>query len=107
MTDAGARVDLTADGAPPDGDAYVEQGLGADDVAALFYTSGTTGVRRVYRPRIKHLLRRGEYDRRPGCRTMWARDCALTCVPLFHVTVVFAAADCVVRRRYRADNACA
>ena len=43
LTDAGVRVDLTADAALPDGEPYVEEGLGADDVAALFYTSGTTG----------------------------------------------------------------
>src|SRR6185312_5389011 len=35
LTDAGVRVDLTADAALPDGEPYVEEGLGADDVAAL------------------------------------------------------------------------
>ena len=41
LTDAGVRVDLTADAALPDGDSYVEEGLGANDVAALFYTYAT------------------------------------------------------------------
>src|ERR1700746_4020568 len=43
LTDAGVLVDLPADAALPDGEPYVEEGLGPDDVAALFYTSGTTG----------------------------------------------------------------
>jgi acyl-CoA synthetase (AMP-forming)/AMP-acid ligase II len=36
-------VDLAADGPLPDGDPLVADGLGLSDVAAFFYTSGTTG----------------------------------------------------------------
>ncbi|BCI89538.1 hypothetical protein NIIDMKKI_47440 [Mycobacterium kansasii] len=43
LSDAGARIDLSADTALPDGDPFVTEQLGPSDVAALFYTSGTTG----------------------------------------------------------------
>jgi acyl-CoA synthetase (AMP-forming)/AMP-acid ligase II len=43
LSDAGARVDLTADAPLPDSEPYVVEGLGRADTAALFYTSGTTG----------------------------------------------------------------
>ncbi|WP_157011604.1 AMP-binding protein, partial [Mycobacterium celatum] len=43
LSDAGARIDLAADTPLPDGEPFVAQGLDLTDVAALFYTSGTTG----------------------------------------------------------------
>lgn len=43
LTDADIAVDLTADTPLPDSDPYVAEGLCADDLAALFYTSGGTG----------------------------------------------------------------
>lgn len=43
LADAGAHVDLAADTPLPDGQPYVTDQLGPKDVAALFYTSGTTG----------------------------------------------------------------
>ncbi|GLE50798.1 class I adenylate-forming enzyme family protein [Mycobacterium montefiorense] len=43
LSDAGARVDLSADTPLPDGLPYVAEGLTPLDTAALFYTSGTTG----------------------------------------------------------------
>jgi len=43
LTDAGVTVDLGPGTALPDGEVYVEAGLGHADVAAMFYTSGTTG----------------------------------------------------------------
>jgi acyl-CoA synthetase (AMP-forming)/AMP-acid ligase II len=88
LTDAGVRVDLTPDGALPDGDTYVEEGLGADDVAALFYTSGTTGHPKGVPTTHKAFITNAEnmirclgvpHDVGEGLRT-------LTCVPLFHVT---------------------
>ncbi|MGB9227083.1 class I adenylate-forming enzyme family protein [Mycobacterium sp.] len=88
LTDAGVRVDLTADGALPDGDSYVEEGLGADDVAALFYTSGTTGHPKGVPTTHKAFITNAENmirclgvprDVGEGLRT-------LICVPLFHVT---------------------
>ena len=43
LRDAGVTVDLAADSPLPDGDPLVVDGLGLSDVAAFFYTSGTTG----------------------------------------------------------------
>jgi acyl-CoA synthetase (AMP-forming)/AMP-acid ligase II len=43
LSDAGVTVDLTPHTKLPDGEPYVESGLGPLDVAAMFYTSGTTG----------------------------------------------------------------
>jgi acyl-CoA synthetase (AMP-forming)/AMP-acid ligase II len=43
LNDAGVKVDLAPEAALPDGEAYVQAGLGHADVAAMFYTSGTTG----------------------------------------------------------------
>lgn len=43
LSDAGAHVDFTPDTPLPDGQPYVTEQLDRKDVAALFYTSGTTG----------------------------------------------------------------
>lgn len=43
LHDAGAHVDLGPETPLPDGPPYVADHLGPKDVAALFYTSGTTG----------------------------------------------------------------
>ncbi|WP_310785713.1 class I adenylate-forming enzyme family protein [Mycobacterium sp. Z3061] len=43
LSDAGVRIDLDAATALPDGQPYIADHLGPKDVAALFYTSGTTG----------------------------------------------------------------
>ena len=43
LSDAGVTIDLAADTPLPDGAPFVIDGLGLDDVAAFFYTSGTTG----------------------------------------------------------------
>ncbi|MGW4223529.1 class I adenylate-forming enzyme family protein [Streptomyces bauhiniae] len=88
LTDSGARVDL-APGTPlPDGDPYVAPDLGADDVAALFYTSGTTGHPKGVPTTHAAFLTNAETmlrclglprDTGPELRT-------LISVPLFHVT---------------------
>ena len=86
LTDAGVRVDLTADAALPEGEPYVEEGLGADDVAALFYTSGTTGhpkgvptTHKAFLTNAENMIRclGAPYDVGAELRT-------LICVPLFH-----------------------
>lgn len=43
LSDAGVHIDLDAGTALPDGPPYIADHLGPKDVAALFYTSGTTG----------------------------------------------------------------
>jgi len=88
LADAGVRVDLAADAALPDGDPYVEDGLGADDVAALFYTSGTTGHPKGVPTTHKAFLTNAENMIR--ClgvpQGVGAELRTLICVPLFHVT---------------------
>src|SRR6185437_15451565 len=88
LSDSGVRVDLTADAALPDGEPYVEEGLGADDVAALFYTSGTTGhpkgvptTHKAFLTNAENMIRclGAPHDVGPELRS-------LICVPLFHVT---------------------
>ena len=43
LDDAGVKVNLAPQAALPDGEPYVKAGLRHADVAAMFYTSGTTG----------------------------------------------------------------
>ena len=89
LTDSGTSVDL-APGTPlPDGEPYLESGIGPSDIAALFYTSGTTGnpkgVPTSQEAFLSNLVNCGicfsiPDDLRPGkLRT-------LISVPLFHVT---------------------
>jgi acyl-CoA synthetase (AMP-forming)/AMP-acid ligase II len=87
-SDAGARVDLAADTPLPDGKPSVAQGLGRADVAALFYTSGTTGrpkgvptTHEAFLTNNENMLRCVGLERDVGeeFRT-------LISVPLFHVT---------------------
>ena len=88
LADCGAVVDLAADSPLPDGAPVVVDDLGPDDVAAFFYTSGTTGhpkgvptTHRAFVSNVRNMLvslaLSGEPG--PGLRT-------LISVPLFHVT---------------------
>ncbi|MBO0865862.1 MAG: AMP-binding protein [Mycobacterium sp.] len=88
LSDAGARVDLGADTPLPDGKPYVVDGLDRADVAALFYTSGTTGrpkgvptTHEAFLTNAENMLRCVGLERDIGeeFRT-------LISVPLFHVT---------------------
>ena len=88
LSDAGAQVDLAADTRLPDGQPYVTEGLGRADIAALFYTSGTTGHPKGVPTTHEAFLTNTENARRcmglpedlgEGLRT-------LISVPLFHVT---------------------
>jgi acyl-CoA synthetase (AMP-forming)/AMP-acid ligase II len=88
LADAGARVDLAADTALPDGEPYVAQGTDRADVAALFYTSGTTGRPKGVPTTHEAFLANAENMLRCLCRE---RDIGeelrtLISVPLFHVT---------------------
>ena len=88
LDDSGARVDLAAGTPLPDGRAYVTERLGRTDIAALFYTSGTTGHPKGVPTTHEAFLTNTENSVRclglprdvgEGMRT-------LISVPLFHVT---------------------
>ena len=88
LNDAGVKVDLAPEAALPDGEAYVEAGLGHADVAAMFYTSGTTGHPKGVPTTHEAFLTNSQNMARclgipagigPELRT-------LISVPLFHVT---------------------
>jgi acyl-CoA synthetase (AMP-forming)/AMP-acid ligase II len=88
LADSGAQVDLAPDTPLPDGHPYVTHQLGGADVAALFYTSGTTGhpkgvptTHEAFVTNTENALRCLDQPRGlgEGMRT-------LISVPLFHVT---------------------
>jgi acyl-CoA synthetase (AMP-forming)/AMP-acid ligase II len=88
LSNAGARVDLAADAPLPDGQPYVAEGLERADMAALFYTSGTTGHPKGVPTTHEAFVTNTENSVRclglptdlgEGLRT-------LISVPLFHVT---------------------
>lgn len=88
LSDSGARVDLNPDTPLPDGSPYVTEGLERVDVAALFYTSGTTGhpkgvptTHEAFVTNTENGIRCLDQPRDlgEGMRT-------LISVPLFHVT---------------------
>lgn len=88
LSDAGVKVDLP-DGSPlPDGDPYVSPDLDPTDVAALFYTSGTTGrpkgvptTHEAFVANAENLIRCLGIPRDAGQELR-----TLLSVPLFHVT---------------------
>lgn len=88
LSDAGARVDLAPETPLPDGQPYVDEGLARREIAALFYTSGTTGrpkgvptTHEAFLTNAENMLRALGQPRDLGeeLRT-------LISVPLFHVT---------------------
>jgi acyl-CoA synthetase (AMP-forming)/AMP-acid ligase II len=87
VNDSGAKVVLAPDDPLPDGPAYAADNLGRDDLAAIFYTSGTTGfpkgamtTHENFLSNIENVVRvRGLRDREDPLRN-------LVSVPLFHVT---------------------
>ncbi|WP_239484293.1 class I adenylate-forming enzyme family protein [Streptomyces sp. CS081A] len=88
LGDAGVKIDLSAAAPLPDGDPYVAADLDPADVAALFYTSGTTGhpkgvptTHEAFVTNAENLIRCLDipHDVGPELRT-------LISVPLFHVT---------------------
>nr|WP_245552322.1 AMP-binding protein [Nocardia aobensis] len=88
LTDSGARIDLAPSVPLPDGDPVVTQDLSSDDIAAIFYTSGTTGHPKGVPTTHEAFVTNAENmvrcigllrDIGEGMRT-------LISVPLFHVT---------------------
>ncbi|OBF82560.1 acyl-CoA dehydrogenase [Mycobacterium sp. 852002-51163_SCH5372311] len=88
LSDAGAHVDLTAETPLPDAEPYVTEKLSRTDIAALFYTSGTTGhpkgvptTHEAFVTNTENAVRclRQPRDIGDALRT-------LISVPLFHVT---------------------
>ncbi|HET9876490.1 MAG TPA: class I adenylate-forming enzyme family protein [Mycobacterium sp.] len=88
LSDAGAGIDLAPGSPLPDGDPYLVDGRDRTDIAALFYTSGTTGspkgvpiTHEAFLTNAENLVRCMGQSRGIGeeLRT-------LISVPLFHVT---------------------
>lgn len=88
LSDSGATLALRPGESLPDGDPYVADDLAPDDVAAIFYTSGTTGSPKGAMTTHENFLSNVETSRRvlgfapedePTMRN-------LVSVPLFHVT---------------------
>jgi acyl-CoA synthetase (AMP-forming)/AMP-acid ligase II len=88
LADAGAHVDLTPGTPLPDATPYVVDDLDRTDIAALFYTSGTTGhpkgvptTHEAFLTNAENMLRCAGLHRDVG-----AQFRTLISVPLFHVT---------------------
>lgn len=88
LSDSGARFDLGPDSPLPDGPPYVSDGLGRTDVAALFYTSGTTGHPKGVPTTHEAFLTNTENSIRcvDQPRDLGEAMRTLISVPLFHVT---------------------
>ena len=88
LEDSGAVVDLGPDDPLPDGEPYVAPAPARDAVAAMFYTSGTTGrpkgvptTHDAFLSNCENLVRVLGVTRDVGCSFR-----TLISVPLFHVT---------------------
>ena len=88
VDDSGAKFTFEPGADLPDGEPYVVDGLAPDDLAAIFYTSGTTGFPKGAMTSHENFLANSETairvigvdrDEGPGVST-------LVSVPLFHVT---------------------
>ncbi|OBA82683.1 acyl-CoA dehydrogenase [Mycobacterium sp. 1164966.3] len=88
LSDAGAQVDLAADSPLPDGQPYMTENLTRTDIAALFYTSGTTGhpkgVPTTHEAFVTNTENAVRCLRQP--RDIGEALRTLISVPLFHVT---------------------
>jgi long-chain acyl-CoA synthetase len=88
VEDSGAAFTFEPGAALPDGDPHVEDGLQPDDLAAIFYTSGTTGFPKGAMTSHENFLANSEtairvvgLQRGEGSNLR-----TLVSVPLFHVT---------------------
>jgi acyl-CoA synthetase (AMP-forming)/AMP-acid ligase II len=86
ITDSGASYVFEPDAALPDGDPLVVDGLGQRDLAAIFYTSGTTGFPKGAMTTHENFLSNSETCRRIMNLPEGVHLRNLVSVPLFHVT---------------------
>ena len=86
ITDSGSRFTFLPGAALPDGDPVAVEGLGPTDVAAIFYTSGTTGFPKGAMTTHENFLTNTETCRRVVSLPTDGSVRNLVSVPLFHVT---------------------
>ena len=88
VDDSGSRFVFTAGSALPDGEPHVADDLEPDDLAAIFYTSGTTGFPKGAMTSHANFLANSETANRVIAidRDMGSDLRTLVSVPLFHVT---------------------
>jgi long-chain acyl-CoA synthetase len=88
VRDSGARYSVEPDGALPDAQPVEAEQLGAEDLAAIFYTSGTTGFPKGAMTTHGNFLTNSENALRcnPIDRSEGPEISTLVSVPLFHVT---------------------
>lgn len=86
VTDSGAVLAIDAHHPLPTGDPYVDEEVGPEDIAAIFYTSGTTGFPKGAITTHLNLVSNNESCRRALRVAPGERVRNLISVPLFHVT---------------------
>jgi long-chain acyl-CoA synthetase len=86
VTDSGAKVVLVDNEPLPDGAPYVAEDLGLEDLAAIFYTSGTTGFPKGAMTTHSNFLTNIENVMRIRKPREGEPMRNLVSVPLFHVT---------------------
>src|SRR5215470_7166249 len=86
ITDSGSRFVFLPGKPLPDGSPYVVEGLAQPDVAAIFYTSGTTGFPKGAMTTHEGFLSNIETCRRIATLPTDGSMRTLVSVPLFHVT---------------------
>jgi len=86
LNDSGARYSFKPGEALPDGAPFVIEDLRPDDVAAIFYTSGTTGFPKGAMTTHANFLTNIENCHRVGPLAKNDSIRTLVSVPLFHVT---------------------
>jgi len=86
LTDSGAKYVFMPGEKLPDGDPYVVDDLGPTDIAAIFYTSGTTGQPKGAMTTHENFLSNIETVMRSSFKGADESNRMLISVPLFHVT---------------------
>jgi acyl-CoA synthetase (AMP-forming)/AMP-acid ligase II len=86
VNDSGSRFTFMPGAALPDGDAFVIDDLRPSDIAAIFYTSGTTGFPKGAMTTHANFLSNSETCRRVVGLPTDGSIRNLVSVPLFHVT---------------------